>query len=66
VFRPRHLIAKIDTNNRGFHRDKHLRWRVRTTKFDRFLIDAAPREGRWYDPLVGSRGRRTTATAVTR
>jgi len=29
-------------------RTGHMRWRVRTTRFDRFVIDRAPDNGAWY------------------
>jgi hypothetical protein len=48
AFRSRRLIVKIDANHPDFRRTKHLRWRVRTTRFDRFLIDRAPEGGAWF------------------
>jgi hypothetical protein len=29
-------------------RARHMRWRLRTTKFDRFVIDSAPDGGAWF------------------
>jgi hypothetical protein len=48
VIRPHLLRTKIPAGRHGIRRNKHLRWRVRTTRFDRFVIDRAPDGGSWF------------------
>ncbi|MEX0755607.1 MAG: hypothetical protein WD739_06975 [Actinomycetota bacterium] len=42
-------IARCSIKAGNVRRTGHMRWRVRTTRFDRFVIDRAPDGGAWYE-----------------
>ena len=41
-------VARCQVRAGEIRRSRHLRWRVRTTKFERFVIDSAPDGGTWF------------------
>jgi hypothetical protein len=41
-------LARCQIRSREIRRSGHMRWHVRTTKFDRFVFDTAPDGGAWF------------------
>jgi hypothetical protein len=48
AFDIRRRLARCQIRSGEIRRSKHMRWHVRTTRFDRFVTDSAPDGGAWF------------------